>query len=76
MTRRNHLVAGLPERLESVWRDSGLTQEAFARRAGISRKTFGAWLRGENSPSTLLLARIRAAHKVSADYLLFGRRGQ
>jgi transcriptional regulator with XRE-family HTH domain len=60
-------------RIALLRRRLGLSQNAFARQAGISRNALSEYERGNNLPKTARIARIAEAGGTSVDWLLNGR---
>lgn len=64
------------ERLKEIRSQSGLSQELFAQKMGVSRRTQAGYEAGENRPSTSYLQKIAEAG-FDVNYLLTGeRRGE
>ena len=59
------------ERLTALRRDSGLTQQALAERAGLHATLLRRYEAGKVQPSLDALRRLAVALSVSADLLLF-----
>lgn len=65
---------GFAERLREAFYKSGLTTNEIERRYGINHGNFSLYMSGDMAPTVPNLAVICVALKVSADYLLFGKR--
>src|SRR5262249_34801567 len=72
--RRSARHDGLERRIAQVRRQLGLTQEAFARRIGVSRNAVGRYEAGTLALRATTLDRIADAGRVSTDWLLRGDR--
>lgn len=62
----------LHERLKSVRKELGLTQEALAKSLGIPKRTYIAYEYGENPIPDRLIVSISAVHGVNEDWLRTG----
>lgn len=62
----------LNERIASVRKAAGLTQEQLGELAGVSRQAVSKWESGQAVPDALTLAALCRKLHVSADYLLLG----
>jgi transcriptional regulator with XRE-family HTH domain len=62
--------ATIGSRIRATRTAAGITQAALAEAAGVAANTVARIERGEQEPSALVLGRIAAALRVSADYLL------
>lgn len=62
----------LHERLKSVRKELGLTQEALAKSLGIPKRTYIAYEYGENPIPDRLIVSISAVHGVSESWLRTG----
>ena len=60
------------DRLASLRRASGLSQEELADKLGVSRQAVSKWERNESSPDTDNLIELSKIYNVSLDELLFG----
>ena len=60
------------ERLKTLRKKAGLTQEEFAERIGVHSVTISKWEMGKQIPKTLTLKTIAEALHVSEDELLNG----
>lgn len=61
------------QRIRLVRTITGLTQEEFAKRAGLSREQINNYERGEKRPSINAAVAICEAHGLTLDYLYLGR---
>ena len=68
-------TVGFADRLNEAISDIGMPQKQLAEKIGMERKTASMWVNGYSMPNSLILARICKVLSVSADYLLFGERG-
>ena len=64
------MIKGLPEKLESLRKQYGLSQREAASRLGISTSVISAYENGERTPSTENLLALSYLYKCSTDYLL------
>lgn len=60
----------LSERLKTLRKEAGLTQEEVAKKLGISRPAYTYWEKGEKRPTPDKLIQIASLFGVSTDYLL------
>lgn len=60
----------LSERLKTLRKEAGLTQEEVAKKLGISRPAYTYWEKGEKRPTPDKLTQIASLFGVSTDYLL------
>lgn len=60
----------LSERLKTLRKEAGLTQEEVAKKLGISRPAYTYWEKGEKKPTPDKLTQIANLFGVSTDYLL------
>ncbi len=60
----------LGQKIKAIRAESGLTQEEFAARVGVSQRTVSSMERGERGAGWEVLVAIRHEFGVSADYLL------
>ena len=67
---RRALSDGLARRIIQVRRQLGLTQEAFARRIGVTRGAVGRFEAGALAPRAATLDRIAEAGRATSDWLL------
>ena len=58
------------DRLVSLRKENGLTQEEFAKKIGYTRTAVSAWEIGRNEPSNADTIKIANFFNVSTDYLL------
>jgi transcriptional regulator with XRE-family HTH domain len=65
-------LQGFGRRLAEVRRERGLSQKAIALDLGVSDDVISKYERGVHAPKLGTLVRLRAALKVSLDYLLAG----
>lgn len=65
---------GFSERLEEAFLASGMSKKEFAEKIGKERKAVYLYLDGTTPPDTFTLAKICVVLKVSADWLLFGKK--
>lgn len=68
-------IVGFADRLNEAISDIGMSQKQLAEMIGMERKTVSMWVNGYLMPNSLILARMCKVLNVSADYLLFGKRG-
>ena len=68
-------TVGFADRLNKAISDIGMSQKQLAEKIGMERKAVSMWANGYSMPNSLILARICKVLNVSADYLLFGERG-
>ena len=68
-------TVGFADRLNEAISDIGMPQKQLAENIGMERKAVSMWVNGYSMPNSLILARICKVLNVSADYLLFGKRG-
>ena len=68
-------TVGFADRLNEAISDIGMPQKQLAEKIGMERKTVSMRVNGYSMPNSLILARICKVLNVSADYLLFGKRG-
>jgi len=62
-------------RLREVRNNVGLTQEEFAARVNMSLSAYKKAERGDNQISVNLLKALNKEFQISADYILYGERG-
>jgi transcriptional regulator with XRE-family HTH domain len=62
-------------RLREVRRNTGLTQEEFAARVNMSLSAYKKAERGDNRISVNLLKALYKEFQISADYILYGEKG-
>ena len=62
----------LNERIASVRRAAGLTQEQLGELVGVSRQAVSKWESGQAVPDALTIAALCQKLHVSADYILLG----
>lgn len=67
---------GFADRLEQTLYDKDMSKKRLGELVGVGRSTVYSWCWGDVMPNSLVLARICTVLNVSADYLLFGERGQ
>ncbi|XHW39296.1 helix-turn-helix transcriptional regulator [Streptococcus dysgalactiae subsp. equisimilis] len=60
----------LSERLKTLRKEAGLTQEEVAKKLEISRPAYTYWEKGEKKPTPDKLTQIANLFGVSTDYLL------
>jgi len=60
----------LSERLKTLRKEAGLTQEEVAKKLGVSRPAYTYWEKGEKRPTPDKLTQIASLFGVSTDYLL------
>lgn len=60
----------LPEKLVTLRKQRGLSQEAVAERLGVSRQAVSRWEQGSAQPDAGNLFQLSRLFQVSADYLL------
>ena len=58
------------EKLQSLRKSNGITQEALAEMLNVTRQTISKWECGESSPDFRSLVKISEIFKVSVDFLL------
>ena len=59
-----------PEKIQSLRKKAGMSQEALAERLGVSRQAVSKWESGQSLPDTEKLIRLSDLFQVSTDYLL------
>ena len=64
------------ERIRSLRRDRGWTQEELARRLGILRTQVPGWENNKRKPSALNMLRLSKVFEVTVDFLESGDRGE
>ncbi len=60
----------LSERLKTLRKEAGLTQEQVAKKLGVSRPAYTYWEKGEKRPTPDKLSNIAQLYGVTTDYLL------
>ena len=75
MAKHYNQTVGFADRLNEAISDIGMPQKQLAENIGMERKAVSMWVNGYSMPNSLILARICKVLNVSADYLLFGKRG-
>ena len=63
-------MSDLSERLYSLRKEHGLTQEAAAKELGISTKAYCRYEKDEREPSASVLIQMARFYQVSLDYLV------
>ncbi len=63
-----------PEKLITLRKSRGLSQEQLAERLGVSRQAVSRWEMGETTPDMTNLEGLCTFFGVSADYLIFDRK--
>lgn len=63
----------MKERLQTLRKKSGLSQEKLAEILHVTRQAVSKWENGQSSPDLDNLAAMCELYHVSADYILFGR---
>ena len=59
-----------PEKIQSLRKKAGMSQEALAERLGVSRQAVSKWESGASDPSTSNLLALAKLYGVSAEDLL------
>ena len=62
----------LSDRIQSLRKEKGLSQEELAAQLGVSRQAVGKWESGQSQPELDKLAALSEVFGVSCDYLLKG----
>jgi transcriptional regulator with XRE-family HTH domain len=65
-------IQAIGERISTVRRDRGITQDELAEQVGVSRSAVAQWETGRTGQVTANLARIAATLSISVEYLLNG----
>ena len=60
----------LCERIYTLRKKAGMSQEELAHRTGVSRQTVSKWEKGLSAPSAELLGRLNNAVDVQKDYVM------
>lgn len=60
----------LSERLKTLRKEAGLTQEQVAKKLGVSRPAYTYWEKGKKRPTPDKLSNIAQFYGVTTDYLL------
>ena len=68
-------TVGFADRLSKSMKTKNINYTKLAEMIGMERKTVSMWVNGYSMPNSLILARMCKVLNVSADYLLFGERG-
>lgn len=68
-------TVGFADRLSKSMKTKNINNTKLAEKIGMERKTVSMWVNGYSMPNSLILARMCKVLNVSADYLLFGERG-
>lgn len=68
-------TVGFADRLNQAISDMGISKKKLGELIGCDRRNVYEWCWGDTMPNALLLARMCKVLNVSADYLLFGERG-
>lgn len=68
-------TVGFADRLSKSMKTKNINNTKLAEMIGMERKTVSMWVNGYSMPNSLILARMCKVLNVSADYLLFGERG-
>lgn len=63
----------LGERLRGLWSESGLKQEEFAKRLGITTVTLANYMKGARKPDSDFLLAISSELNICLDWLVAGR---
>lgn len=63
----------ISQRLQSLRKKSGYSQEQLAEMLGLSRQAVSKWESGQGKPDVDNLIRLAEIYQVSADFILFGR---
>lgn len=63
----------LKDRIASVRKAAGLTQEQLGELVGVTRQAVSKWESGQTVPDALTVAKLCEALHVSADYVLLGK---
>lgn len=63
----------LQDRIATVRKAAGLTQEQLGELVGVTRQAVSKWESGQTVPDALTVARLCQALHVSADYVLLGK---
>lgn len=58
------------DRLKSLRKESGLTQDEFSKQTGIGRSAVGMYEAGKRAPNYETLSKVARFYHVSTDYLL------
>ena len=69
-------TVGFADRLSKSMKTKNINNTKLAEMIGMERKTVSMWVNGYSMPNSLILARMCKVLNVSADYLLFGERGE
>ena len=64
------MIKGLPEKIQRLRRQFGLSQKAVAQKLGVSAAIVSAYESGDRSPSTEMLLALSQLFQCSTDYLL------
>ena len=73
-THKKRPPEGFGERLRETFYNSGYSLTEIEKRTGISHSNFLSYIKEEMAPTVINLAIICKFFKVSADYLLFGKK--
>lgn len=60
------------ERIMTLRKQKGLSQEALGERLGVSRQAVSKWETGQTTPDVEMITAMSEFFQVAADYLLFG----
>ena len=66
--------SGFPERLHEAYIASGLSVKEIGKRAGLSHQSIYGYMFNGVEPNTSALVKLCVVLKVSADWLLFGKK--
>lgn len=69
-------TVGFADRLSKSMKTKNINNTKLAEMIGMERKAVSMWVNGYSMPNSLILARMCKVLNVSADYLLFGKRGE
>lgn len=74
--RHYNQTVGFADRLNQAISEKGISKKKIGELIGCDRRSVYEWCWGDTMPNSLSLARMCKVLNVSADYLLFGERGQ
>ena len=64
---------GMPERIKLIRNGTGLSQEKFGEKLGITKMGVQAWEYGRNNPSKAMIHKISEVYGINEEWILNGK---